>query len=85
VATGPHQVWSWAIPYLATTVRGAFFYLYLIMAVYSRQIVGWEVYATESAEQAASVIQKAHRRHGVPACVFRRKWPPGPKESGHWF
>jgi len=67
VATGPHQVWSWDITYLATTVRGAFFYLYLIMDVYSRQIVGWEVYATESAEQAASVIQKAHRRHGVPA------------------
>lgn len=67
VATGPNQVWSWDITYLATTVRGVFFYLYLIMDVYSRKIVGWEVYATESAEQAASVIQKACLRHGVPA------------------
>lgn len=66
-ATGPNQVWSWDITYLATTVRGAFFYLYLIMDIYSRQIVGWEVYATESAAHAASVIEKAHRRHRVPA------------------
>ncbi len=67
VATGPNQVWSWDITYLATTVRGVFFYLYLIMDVYSRKIVGWEVYASESAEQAASVVQKAHLRHRVPA------------------
>ena len=67
VATGPHQVWSWDITYLATTVRGVFFYLYLIMDVYSRKIVGWEVYATASAEQAASVFHKAHRREGVRA------------------
>lgn len=66
VASGPNQVWSWDITYLATTVRGTFFYLYLIMDVFSRKIVGWEVYASESAAQAASVIQKAHLRHGVP-------------------
>ncbi len=52
---------------MATTVRGVLFYLYLIMDRYSRNMVGWEVYATESVEQAARVIQKAHRRPGVPA------------------
>jgi transposase InsO family protein len=67
VATGPNQVWSWDITYLATTVRGVFFYLYLIMDVYSRKIVGWEVYATESADQAAEVFRKAHLREGVRA------------------
>jgi transposase InsO family protein len=66
-ATGPNQVWSWDITYLATTVRGTFFYLYLIMDVYSRKIVGWEVYPTESAEQAAGVFAKAHLRAGVRA------------------
>ncbi|HYN77571.1 MAG TPA: DDE-type integrase/transposase/recombinase [Lamprocystis sp. (in: g-proteobacteria)] len=67
VATGPNQVWRWGITHLATTVRGVFFYLYLIMDVYSRKIVAWEVDATESAEQAASVFHMAHPREGVRA------------------
>jgi transposase InsO family protein len=64
-ATGPNQVWTWDITYLATRVRGAFFYLYLIMDLYSRKIVGWEVYAEESAAHAATVFHKAHLREGV--------------------
>jgi putative transposase len=64
-ATGPNQVWSWDITYLPTSVRGAFFYLYLIMDLYSRKIVGWEVYPEESAARAATVFHKAHLREGV--------------------
>jgi len=66
-ATGPNQVWSWEITYLASTVRGAFFYFYLIMDIYSRKIVGWEVYPQECAEHAARVFHKAHLREGVRA------------------
>jgi len=66
-ASAANQLWSWDITYLATTVKGQFFYLYLIMDVYSRKIVGWEVFATESAEHAASVFHKAHLREGVGA------------------
>jgi putative transposase len=66
-ATAANQLWSWDITYLATTVKGCFFYLYLIMDVYSRKIVGWEIYDTESAEHAASVFHKAHLREGVGA------------------
>lgn len=61
----PNQLWSWDITYLATNVKGIFFYLYLIMDIYSRKIVGWEVYETESAEQAALVFRKAHLREGI--------------------
>jgi len=64
-ATGPNQLWSWDITYLPTTVRGLFFYLYLFIDLYSRKIVGWEVYAEESAEHAASTIRKAYLREGV--------------------
>ena len=64
-ATGPNQVWSWDITYLAGTVRGMFFYLYLIMDVYSRKIVGWEVYPEESAAHAASVFHKGRFRNNV--------------------
>jgi putative transposase len=66
-ADAANQLWSWDITYLATTIKGQFFYLYLIMDIYSRKIVGWEVYATESAEQAALVFRKAHLREGVSA------------------
>jgi transposase InsO family protein len=64
-ATGPNQVWSWDITYLATTVRGAFFYLYLILDIYSRKIVGWEVYPEESAEHAAEIFKRAHLREAA--------------------
>lgn len=65
VATGPDQLWSWDITYLPTTVKGLFFYLYLIMDIYSRKIVGWEVFAEESAEHAATTFQKAYLRQSV--------------------
>lgn len=64
-ATAPDQLWSWDITYLPTTVKGLFFYLYLIMDIYSRKIVGWEVFAKESAEHASKVFKKAYLRQGV--------------------
>ncbi len=47
-ATGPNQVFSWDITYLRSPLRGAFFYLYLVVDVYSRRIVGWDVHAESS-------------------------------------
>jgi transposase InsO family protein len=64
-ASAPNQLWSWDITYLPTTIRGVFFYLYLIMDVYSRKIVGWGVFETESADHAASVFRKTHLREGI--------------------
>jgi putative transposase len=64
-ADGPNQLWSWDITYLATTLKGTFYYLYLIMDVYSRKVVGWEVYEAESTDYAADVFRKAYLREGV--------------------
>lgn len=50
---------------MGTTVKGLFFYLYLIMDVFSRKIVGWEVYAEESADHAAKTFRKAYLREGI--------------------
>ena len=60
IADRPNQMWSWDITYLASTLKGVFlfFYLYLFMDIYSRKIVGWEVYENESSEQAADVLRK---------------------------
>jgi putative transposase len=65
VATGPNQVWSWDITYLRSPVRGQFYYLYLVVDVWSRMIVAWRVEEVESAEIAAQMIQEACLRCGV--------------------
>lgn len=55
-ATGPNQLWSWDITYCGSTVRGQYYYLYLIEDIYSRKIVGWEVHDEESGELAAALL-----------------------------
>ncbi len=56
-ATGPNQVWSWDITYLKSPVRGVFFYLYMIVDVWSRKVVGWQVHEVEAAELAAALFK----------------------------
>lgn len=58
-ASGPNKVWSWDITWLPTQIRGMFFYLYMIMDVYSRKIVGWEVHTLESSDLSAALVHKA--------------------------
>lgn len=62
-----NQVWSWDITYLPTVIRGRFLRLYLVMDVWSRRIVGWEVHDDESAERAATLIQRICAETGVDA------------------
>lgn len=64
-ASGPNQVWSWDITYLPTAVRGEFYRLYLIMDIYSRLVVGWEIHLQELAEHAADLVGKACLRQGI--------------------
>jgi transposase InsO family protein len=58
-ASGPCEVWTWDITWLPGPVRGLFFYLYLLLDLYSRKIVGWEVHDRESSEYAEDVVRKA--------------------------
>lgn len=62
VATGPQQVWSWDISYLRTPVRGVFWYLYLMLDIWSRKIMGWAVHPTERADHAAVLFRETCRR-----------------------
>lgn len=59
VAYGANQVWSWDITYLPSTIKGQFMRLYMVLDVFSRMIVGWEVHWEESAENASALIGKA--------------------------
>ncbi|MBE9526555.1 MAG: IS3 family transposase, partial [Proteobacteria bacterium] len=64
-ATAPNQIYSWDISYLPTQVRGIFFYLYLVMDIFSRKIVGWQVHEEESSAQAADLMTDICAREGV--------------------
>ena len=64
-ATAPAQLFSWDITYLPTQVKGIYFYLYLFMDIFSRKIVGWQVYESESSEQASEVMRDICIRENI--------------------
>jgi len=64
-ATGPNQVWSWDVTYLPTSVAGIFFYAYVLMDVWSRKIVGWEIHTQESEALAGQFFNRIARENHV--------------------
>jgi transposase InsO family protein len=63
-ARDSNQVWSWDITWLPGSVKGLYFYLYLIIDIFSRKIVGWEVYDRESSENASELMLRAAMSEG---------------------
>jgi transposase InsO family protein len=59
VATAPRQVWCWDMTYLPARVAGIWFYLYLILDLYSRKIVAWEVHDADHGDHAARLVRRA--------------------------
>lgn len=60
-ATASDQVWMWDITYLNGPIKGKYYYLYLFSDLYSRKIVGWEVWESETAEHASELIKRIYR------------------------
>jgi transposase InsO family protein len=58
-ADGPNQLWCWDITWMPTTIRGRYFYWYMMKDVYSRMLVGNEVWDVESGEHASALLSKA--------------------------
>jgi putative transposase len=67
VATRPDQIYCWDITYLPAPVRGTHFYLYLFVDIFSRKIVGWQVFECESAQLAAGLLHDICERQCIPA------------------
>jgi transposase InsO family protein len=59
IATAPNQVWTWDITWLDAAVKGQYYKLYMIVDIFSRYIVSYEVWETEKAEYAEELIKKA--------------------------
>jgi putative transposase len=67
VAIRPGDVWCWDVTFLPAKVQGRWFYLYLILDLYSRKIVGFEVHETDSADHAAHLARRTALAEGVHA------------------
>ena len=65
LATGPNQVWSWDITKLLGPAKWTYFYLYVILDIFSRYVVGWMVAHRESAALAEKLIGETCARHGI--------------------
>lgn len=64
-ATRPNQVWSWDITKLLGPAKWSYFYLYVILDIFSRYVVGWLLAQRESAELARRLILETCRKEGV--------------------
>jgi putative transposase len=65
LATGPNQVWSWDITMLKGPVKWTYFYLYVILDIFSRYAVGWLIAPRESAALAEQLIEASCQKHNV--------------------
>jgi putative transposase len=64
-ATGPNQLYSWDITYLPSGVKGIYFYLYMFIDIYSRKVVGWQVYRDEHSNLAVEVMRDICAREKI--------------------
>ena len=65
LATGPNQLWCWDITRLKGLLKWSYYYLYVLMDVYSRYVVGWMVATREEAELAKELILSACLEQGI--------------------
>ena len=65
IAQAPNQVWSWDITRLKGALKWQHFYLYVLIDIFSRYVVGWLVAAAENAGLAAALIEESCAKQGV--------------------
>lgn len=65
LATGPKQVWSWDITKLLGPEKWTYYYLYVILDIYSRYVVGWMIASRETAALARELIEKTCAKQNI--------------------
>jgi len=65
LASGPNEVWSWDITKLLGPVKWTYFHLYVILDIFSRNVVGWMVAERETAELAKRLIAATCEKQGI--------------------
>jgi len=65
LAEGPNEVWSWDITKLRGPVKWTYFYLYVILDIFSRYVVGWMVAPRETAHLARKLIRESCKKQAI--------------------
>ena len=66
---GPNQCWTWDVTWLKSPVNGLYFYLYMMVDVFSRKITAWEVHETARGELAAQLLRRGVVAEGCAATL----------------
>lgn len=83
LATGPNQVWSWDITKLLGPAKWTYYYLYLILDIYSRYAVGWMLAGREDRDLARRLIRESIERHHVNPDELTLHSDRGPSMTSH--
>ncbi len=65
LTTRPNELWSWDITKLKGPVKWTYYYLYKVMDVFSRYVVGWMIAYRESADLARDLIEESYRKQEI--------------------
>jgi transposase InsO family protein len=65
-AIEPNQVWSWDITWLRSMVKGIFFFAYMIIDIWDKSIIGWEIHEKESDEYARYLFERTLHEEKYP-------------------
>lgn len=83
IATSPNEVWSWDITKLRSQQKWIYFYLYVILDIYSRYVVGWLIAEKEAEFLARQLIQKTALRQGIQPFQLTLHADNGPSMKSH--
>jgi len=83
LATAPNQVWSWDITKLLGPAKWTYYYLYVILDIYSRYAVGWMLASCENADLAKRLIHDTIEKEGVDRDALTIHSDRGPAMKSH--
>ena len=66
IATNSNQVWTWDITYLPMTIRGMFYYAYVIIDIWDKSIVGWSIQDRESEIHSRNLFDNVFTKESFP-------------------
>jgi putative transposase len=83
IASTPNEVWSWDITKLRTTQKWVYLYLYVIIDIFSRYVVGWMIADRECKELARRLIQESALKQGIQPNQLTIHSDNGPSMTSH--